>query len=155
MTQGAVSRLIQNLESQLGQRLFDRQLRRLFAIEAAHAYGRDITRALDLIERTSMELAANPGGGALSLAILPASGTRWLAPRLGVLLTGHPGITINLATRLKRFNFGAEAFDAAIHFGTDDWRDAGHMKLFIHERRSSIAAGACRPVETTAELARP
>lgn len=130
LTQGAVSRLIQNLEVQLGRPLFDRHRRRLIATEAAHSYGRDITRALDLIQRASMELSANPGGGVLSLAILPAFGTRWLAPRLGSFLVSHPGVTINLATRLKRFNFSAESFDAAIHFGIGDWRDAGHLKLF-------------------------
>lgn len=139
LTQGAVSRLIQNLETQLGRRLFERQRRRLIATETARAYGRDITRALDLIQRASMELSANPEGGMLSLAILPAFGTRWLAPRLGGFLAAHPGVTINLATRLKRFNFEAEGFDAAIHFGTDDWRDAGHMKLF-DERLTACAA---------------
>jgi LysR family glycine cleavage system transcriptional activator len=130
LSQGAVSRLVQNLEQQLGEPLFERQRRRLVPTEAARAYGRDITRALDLIQRSSMELVANPSGGALSLAILPAFGTRWLAPRLGAFQVLHPGITINLATRLKRFNFAAEGFDAAVHFGADDWRDADHMKLF-------------------------
>ena len=130
LTQGAVSRLIQGLEAQLGQPLFTRERRRLIPTDAARAYGRDISRALDLIARASMELAANPGGGVLSLAILPAFGTRWLAPRLAGFLSAHPGITINLATRLKKFNFAAESFDAAIHFGNDDWRDAGHLHLF-------------------------
>jgi LysR family transcriptional regulator, glycine cleavage system transcriptional activator len=139
LTQGAVSRLIQSLELQLSQRLFDRHRRRLIATEAARAYGRDIVRALDLIQRASMELSINPTGGVLTLAILPAFGTRWLAPRLGTFLAANPGVTINLATRLKRFNFEAEGFDAAIHFGSDDWRDAGHMKLF-DERLTACAA---------------
>lgn len=130
LTQGAVSRLVQNLEAQLGQPLFVRERRRLIATEAAHAYGRDVTRALDLLARASMELSANPGGGVLSLAILPAFGTRWLAPRLAGFLSAQPGITINLSTRLKRFNFAADGFDAAIHFGAADWRDAGHLELF-------------------------
>ena len=139
LTQGAVSRLVQSLEAQLGQPLFDRHRRRLIATEAARTYGRDIMRALDLIQRASMELSVNPTGGVLTLAVLPAFGTRWLAPRLGTFMTANPGVTINLATRLKRFNFEAEGFDAAIHFGTDDWRDAGHMKLF-DERLTACAA---------------
>jgi DNA-binding transcriptional LysR family regulator len=154
LTQGAVSRLVQSLEAQLGQPLFARHRRRLIATEAARAYGRDISRALDLIQRASMELAANPGGGVLSLAILPAFGTRWLAPRLGAFLAAHPGVTINLATRLKRFNFAAEGFDAAIHFGADDWRDAGHLRLF-DERLIACAAPAflaAHPVAAAADL---
>jgi len=154
LTQGAVSRLIQNLEAQIGRPLFERHRRRLIPTEAARAYGRDITRALDTIQRASMELSANPGGGTLSLAILPAFGTRWLAPRLGGFLGAHPGVTINLATRLKRFNFEAEGFDAAIHFGADDWRDAGHMKLF-EERLTACAAPAlleATPVKTVDDI---
>ncbi|MBR0752172.1 LysR family transcriptional regulator [Bradyrhizobium jicamae] len=155
LTQGTVSRLVQNLESQLGRPLFERHRQKLIPTEAAHAYGRDVSRALDLIQRASMELVANPGGGTLSLAILPAFGTRWLAPRLGAFLIKHPGITINLATRLKRFNFAAEGFDAAIHFGTDDWRDAGHMKLFEERLTACISRElfAQHPIRSADDMA--
>ncbi|KAE9412519.1 hypothetical protein Angca_009413, partial [Angiostrongylus cantonensis] len=98
----------------MGRPLFERNRRRLIPTEAALNYGRDITRALDLIERSSLTFVANPSGGILSLAILPAFGTRWLAPKLGAFQNRHPGITINLATRMKRFNFDSEGFDAAI-----------------------------------------
>ncbi|WOS66795.1 LysR family transcriptional regulator [Sinorhizobium fredii] len=154
LTQSTVSRLIQSLEEQLGRPLFERHRQRLIPTEAAQAYGRDVTRALDLIQRGSMEFSANPGGGALSLAILPAFGTRWLAPRLGAFLTRNPGVTINLATRLKRFNFAAEGFDAAIHFGADDWRDAGHMQLF-KETLTACASPALlaeHPVRTVHDM---
>ncbi|MFN6976704.1 MAG: LysR family transcriptional regulator [Gemmobacter sp.] len=156
LTQGAVSRLVSTLEGQLGRPLFERRRGRLMPTDAARAYGRDVTRALDLIERASMELAANPGGGVLSLAILPAFGSRWLAPRLPAFLRAHPGVTINLATRLKRFNFAAEPFDAAIHFGEPDWRDAGHLHLF-DERLVACAAPAflaAQRIGTAADLAR-
>lgn len=139
LTQSTVSRLVQNLEQQLGRPLFERHRQKLLPTEAAHAYGQDVSRALDLIQRSSMEFAANPNGGALSLAILPAFGTRWLAPRLGEFLIKHPGITINLATRLKRFNFAAEGFDAAIHFGANDWRDADHLRLFEERLTACIS----------------
>lgn len=139
LTQSTVSRLIQTLEQQLGRALFERHKQRLVPTEAAQAYGRDITRALDLIQRGSMEFSANPGGGTLTLAILPAFGTRWLAPRLGGFLKDHPGINVNLATRLKRFNFAAEGFDAAIHFGTADWREADHLKLFDERLTACIS----------------
>lgn len=154
LSQGAVSRLIQSLEQQLGRPLFERHRQRLVATEAARVYGRHVTRALDLIQRGSMEFVANPGGGTLSLAILPAFGTRWLAPRLGRFAATHPGVTINLATRLKRFNFAAEGFDAAIHFGRADWRGAGHMKLFDEQLVACIAPDllAAHPVATVADM---
>ncbi|MDI5930024.1 LysR family transcriptional regulator [Rhizobium leguminosarum] len=154
LTQSTVSRLVQNLEQQIGRSLFERHRQKLTPTRAALAYGRDIGRALDLIQRSSMEFAANPGGGALSLAILPAFGTRWLAPRLGTFLNKHPGITINLATRLKRFNFSSEGFDAAIHFGTDDWLDAGHLKLAEERLTACIAPDllAQHPVSIVSDM---
>ncbi|CAN7763216.1 LysR family transcriptional regulator [Rhizobium leguminosarum bv. viciae] len=155
LTQSTVSRLVQNLEQQLGRPLFERHRQKLIPTQAAHAYGRDVSRALDLIQRSSMEFAANPGGGALSLAILPAFGTRWLAPRLGEFLVKHPGITINLATRLKRFNFAAEGFDAAIHFGADDWRDADHLRLFEERLTACISPAllAEHPIASAGDMA--
>ncbi len=130
LTQGAVSRLIQNLEAQLGVTLFLRERRRLLPTGHALAYARDVGKALDLISRGSMRVRSNTGGGTLSLAILPTFGTRWLAPRLPRFLAVHPGITINLGTRLKPFDFEEEGFDAAIHFGRDDWAGAGSARLF-------------------------
>lgn len=154
LSQGTVSRLVQNLETQIGRSLFERHRQRLVPNEAARAYGRDISRALDLIQRASMELVGNPGNCVLSLAILPAFGTRWLAPRLGAFQLLNPHITINLATRLKRFNFFAEGFDAAIHFGVDDWRDAGHLKLF-DERLTACASSdflASHPINSLEDM---
>lgn len=155
LSQGAVSRLIQTLEQQLGRPLFERHRQRLVPTDAARVYGRDITRALDLIQRGSMAVVANPGGGALSLAILPAFGARWLVPRLGRFTLAHPGITLNLATRLKPFSFAAESFDAAIHFGAGTWRDASHLKLFDERLTACIAPAllAAHPVDTVDDMA--
>lgn len=130
LTQGAVSRLIQNLEGQLGLALFLREGRRLVPTDAALAYARDVVKALDLISRGSMRVRSDTGGGTLSLSILPTFGTRWLAPRLPRFLALHPGVTINLGTRVRPFDFEEEGFDAAIHFGTENWPSAGFQKLF-------------------------
>lgn len=130
LTQGAVSRLVQRLEGQLEVVLFRRERRRLVPTDAALTFARDVRKALDLVTTGSMRLRANPGGGTLALAILPTFGTRWLAPRLAEFLSAHPGVTLNLATRLEPFDFARDSFDAAVHFGAADWPDAGHLHLF-------------------------
>lgn len=147
LTQGAVSRLVQNLEGQLGVQLFRREGRRLQPTEPALAYARDVRKALELIARASLGLRANPGGGVLNLAILPTFGTRWLAPRLSSFLAENPGVTLNLGTRLRPFDFATETFDAAIHFGTRPWPDAEHLPLF--EER---IVAACSPEFARAHL---
>lgn len=130
LTQGVISRMVRTLEAQLGVPLFRREGRRLIPTEAALAYAREVSRALDLISRGSMRVRSSEGGGTLSLSILPAFGTRWLAPRLHRFLGAYPGITINLGTRLRPFDMEEEGFDAAIHFGAANWPEADHLKLF-------------------------
>ncbi len=155
LTQSTVSRLLQSLEAQLGQELFIRHKKRLTPTEAAERYFRDISAALDLIQRGSMSLIANPDGGSLDLAVLPTFATRWLAPRLPDFLSGHPGVSINLTTRFRRFSFDEEPFDAMIFYGRDDWPGAEHLKLF-DERLTACAAPdllARNPVATPADLA--
>lgn len=130
LTQSAVSRLILSLEKQLGKDLFLRQRRRLIPNAAALSYQREIARALDLIQRSSMAALANPDGGTLSLAVLPTFATRWLGPRLALFLADHPGIALNMSTRIGRVDFSSEVFDAAIYFGRGDWAGVNHLKLF-------------------------
>lgn len=139
LTQSTVSRLVQSLEAQLGQPLFIRHRKRLVPTEAAHRYFREISQALDQIQRSSMSLIANPDGGSLDLAVLPTFATRWLAPRLPGFLSANPGVSVNLATRFKAFSFDAERFDAVIYFGHDDWPGAVHVKLF-DERITACAS---------------
>lgn len=154
LTQGAVSRLVQNLETQLGVQLFRREGRRLVPTENALAYARDVAKAMDLISRASMRVRSTTGGGTLALSILPTFGTRWLAPRLPRFLAAHPGVTINLGTRLRPFDFAEEGFDAAIHFGDRTWPEAGFAKLFDERMIACAAPGflASHPIDSPRDL---
>jgi DNA-binding transcriptional LysR family regulator len=130
LTQSAVSRLILSLEAQLGKDLFVRARRKLVPNATARAYHRDVARALDILQRASMSVVANPEGGTLSLAVLPTFATRWLGPRLGAFLGQYPGVAVSLSTRIGWFDFASEAFDAAIYYGDQDWAGGRHLKLF-------------------------
>ncbi|MEQ9038310.1 MAG: LysR family transcriptional regulator [Silicimonas sp.] len=154
LTQSTVSRLIQSLEEQLGKELFSRQRKRLIPNAEAAIYRADVTRGLDIIQRASMSLIANPGGGTLSLSVLPTFATRWLAPQLGGFLEQNPGISFNLSTKIQRFSFLTESFDAAIYFGDEDWPDVRHLKLF-GERLTACASPAFldrHPVEDIGDM---
>lgn len=155
LTQSTVSRLVQSLEEQLGSPLFHRRRKRLVPTELAADYVHEVTRALNIIQHSSMQIAVNPSGGALSLAILPTFGTRWLAPRLGDFLSANPGVTLNFSTRVPRFSFDAEPFDAVIFYGQPDWPDAHHQKLFDESHIACAAPDflARQPLNTLEQLA--
>jgi len=117
LTQSAVSRQLQALERQMGTEMIRRDGRRLTLSPAAADFADEARQALDRITKASLRLRIGPAGGSLNLAILPAFGMRWLMPRLPEFARLHPDVTINMATRLERFNFDIEPFDAALHFG--------------------------------------
>ncbi|QDY71208.1 LysR family transcriptional regulator [Qingshengfaniella alkalisoli] len=156
LSQSTVSRLIQNLEAQIGQPLFHREHKRLIPSDAANRYFADISRALDMVQRASMGLATNASGGSLSLAVLPTFGTRWLAPRLSGFFDAHPGVSINLATRVKRFSFDVEPFDAVIFFGAADWPGADYLKLFDESYTACASPGflARHPIASAEDASR-
>jgi len=117
----------------------------------ALTYRRDISKALDMIQKASTAVVANPEGGTISLAVLPTFATRWLGPRLGFFLQQHPGVSVNLATRIRRFDFANETFDAVIYFGDADWPSTNYMKLFDEK----LTACASSDFLTTNDLSKP
>ncbi|TCL72958.1 LysR substrate-binding domain-containing protein [Rhizobium sp. BK251] len=145
LTQSAVSRQIKALEEQLGVELFVRERQTVRLTLAGDAYAREIREALRRISSASLNLRANPHGGTLNLAILPTFGTRWLAPRLGRFLSAHPGVTINLVTRLSPFDFRLDSIDAAIHFGHPHW--PGAELTFLMSERTVPACSLAFKVE--------
>lgn len=144
LTQGAVSRQLQVLEGQLGVALFTRDKHRLRLTQGAKDYCREVRRLLTGLGQATLTLRANPGGGALNLAILPAFGMHWLAPRLARFAQSHPEVTVNLSTRLKPFEFETSAFDAAIHYGRQDWPGVDYLPLMAEEMLA-VAAPALLP----------
>lgn len=139
LTQSTVSRLILSLEAQLGSELFAREKRKLIPTAAALTYQRDVSNALDIILRSTMGVVTNPEGGTISLAVLPTFATRWLGPRLNGFLNAHPGVSVNLSTRLSRLDFESEAFDAAICFGEEPWPGTDHVKLLDETVTACVA----------------
>jgi len=140
LTQSAVSRQIKALEEQLEVELFHRERQTIRLTTGGEAYVREVRDALKRISTASLNLRANPMGGTLNLAILPTFGTRWLAPRLPGFLQAHPGIILNLMTRLTAFDFRSESLDAAIHHGRGDWPGAATQLL-----REEYVIPACSP----------
>jgi DNA-binding transcriptional LysR family regulator len=155
LTQGAISRALQSLESQLGVPLLIRERQRLRLTPAGHDYVAEVRKALNLLASASITLRANPTGGSLNLAILPAFGMHWLAPRLARFAQTHPEVTVNLSTRLKPFDFSGTPFDAAIHYGRQDWPGVGYLKLMDEEVIAVAAPGFAKLEEATDILRQP
>lgn len=79
---------------------------------------------------------------------------RWLVPRLTHFAALYPDVTVNLSTRLTPVAFQSDPFDAAIQYGSGDWRNCDSM-LLREETLIPVCApdllGAA-PVSSAAEL---
>ncbi|MFC0209694.1 LysR substrate-binding domain-containing protein [Chelativorans intermedius] len=153
LTQSAVSRQLKVLEEQMGAQLFLRDGNRLRLTPAARLYAQKVRELLRGLATASLKLKANPAGGSLDLAILPAFGMHWLAPRLKDFASRHPEITVNLSTRLRPFSFASEPFDAAIHFGRRDWIGVEYLPI-LEEQVVAVCAPALlkQPIRRVADV---
>lgn len=154
LTQGAVSRQIQKLEEFLNYQLFIREKKRLVLTPVGASYAEAVRAGLSSITNATLDLKSNPHGGVLELAILPAFGSYWLAPRLASFLSANPGISVNMSSRTEPFDFSRERFHAAIHFGRDNLRDVQSIKLMDEEvvpvmSRDLLEGRVPEPVDVT------
>ena len=143
-TQSGISRNIKHLEVQINAALFQRAGRKLVLTPVGEQYANEVRRILDQLQRASAAASEHKAPEVLNLAILPAIGTHWLAPRLRRFRTIAPQIVVNLATRLAPFDFRRSGFDAAIHFGRKDWPDAEFLPL-MHETLVPVCAPSLAP----------
>ncbi|MGH6632844.1 transcriptional regulator GcvA [Sphingopyxis sp.] len=139
LTQSAVSRQVATLEDWIQTSLFDRNGRRVQLSADGRAYADAIGPALAAIRVATARALAEPAENALRIATLPTFGMRWLAPRLGQLTRDMPDLVIEFAARSHEFDFDAEGFDAAVHYGLPTWPGVEHDLLF-RERAIPVIA---------------
>lgn len=134
LTESAVSRQINGLESNLNIRLFVRVKQRVVLTKAGRLYGEQIRASLRAIERDTRSISAHGSGeGSLELAVLPTFSLEWLIPRLPSFYAQHPHIRVNMGVRSNPFSFNEEHFEAAIHHGQPIWPWATSEVLFGEE----------------------
>lgn len=157
VTQSAVCRQVAALEAFVGLKLFRRTRRGVALTEAGAAYGRQVGRRLDEVERDALELMAHRGrGGALELGVVPTFATRWLLPRLGAFLESRPAIEVHLTPQTRPFLFDDTPLQAAIYAGESTWPGT-EGRFLMREDLTAVASPsliAPRRRFTAADVAR-
>jgi len=129
LTHSAVSRQLKVLEEQIGVTLLRRVGKGLALTPSGADYARSVRDCLNDLARASLKIRAGGARSSLNLAVLPAFGMHWLAPHLKAFAGRYPDVTANLTTRLSPFDFAREKFDAAIHYGGQDWQGVDYLEL--------------------------
>lgn len=118
VTQGAVSRLVQQLETDLGITLFRRSPRGLALTEAGAAYLPALSDAFDrMIAATKLVARSGRPANHLAITMLPTFAMRWFMPRLADFQRLNPDITIDVTSADRPVDFAHEPVDVGIQYG--------------------------------------
>lgn len=120
MTQAAVSHQIKLLEDRLGQRLFERDRRRVRLTDPARRAAAAVSRALDGVEAAFAELQAEDQA-TLTISTTLTFANTWLAWRLGGFQLTHPDAAVRLTVKDGLTDFAAEGVDVAVRLGRGVW----------------------------------
>lgn len=122
VTQSAVSRQIQHLESQVGQALFTRNGPRLALTPSGREYHAVVQEGLGVIRRGTDRLFRRRLRPVLTLSATPSVVTKWLVPRLVDFERMHPKVSLHLSATFDLVDFSTSTeIDAAIRFGRGQW----------------------------------
>ena len=129
VTQSAVSKQVQVLESALGVRLFERLTRALALTPAGERLARASASALAVLREVSAQIRAGDEP-VVTLATTPAFATFWLIPRLADFRRRYPGIDIRLSADTRVIDLERGGFDVAVRYLQDGPVVSQAVRLF-------------------------
>lgn len=115
LTQSAVSRQVQQLEEQLGVRLFERRTRSLVLTAAGERYLRDVSHALALLREATAAVRARPAP-VVRVTTTVSFASLWLVPRLAAFQAGHPDIQVHVMADNTVRDIDRLSLDVAIRY---------------------------------------
>jgi DNA-binding transcriptional LysR family regulator len=130
LSQSAVSRQIQQLETQLGAALFIRRARALSLTESGKRYYREVNQALNQLRAATASLAATPAGRLVTVTSPVSFASLWLAPQLAGFQQQHPDIEVRIAADNAIRDLDRSQIDVAIRYSTRQQAGPGAMRLF-------------------------
>ncbi len=140
LTQSAISRQVQQLEEQLGVKLFERRTRALVLTEAGELYYREVARALaQLREATAAVRARTTPVVRVTTTVTFAS--LWLIPRLASFQQKHEDIQVHVVADNTVRELDRMALDVAIRYCPPSLVGPEAMRLF-GETVAPVAAPA-------------
>lgn len=115
LTQSAVSRQVQQLEEQLGVKLFERRTRALVLTEAGQAYHREVSKALSMLREATASVRAKTAP-VVRVTTTVSFASLWLVPRLARFQAQHEDITVHIIADNQIQEPGRNGLDAAIRY---------------------------------------
>jgi LysR family glycine cleavage system transcriptional activator len=114
LTQSAVSRQIQALESFLGALLFERRHKALALTAAGQAYYRAVAPVLDQLREATRRARETRTGHVLTVTTTVSFASTWLVPRLSRFRKEYPSVDVRITATHEVIDMEREGIDVAI-----------------------------------------
>jgi len=130
LSQSAVSRQIQELEDQLGVRLFERRHRALELTEAGQAMYAASAQVLATMRSVTGKLRAGRGRQTLAVTTTQSFASLWLIPRLAGFTRMHPELDVRISAETRVLDLERDGLDLAIRHGPATLAGGDGIRLF-------------------------
>jgi len=130
LSQSAVSRQIQELEEQLGVRLFQRRHRALALTEAGQALHAASAQVLATMRAVTDRLRTTRGRRTLAVTTTQSFAALWLIPRLSGFTRMHPELDVRISAETRVLDLERDGLDLAIRHGPPSLAGTGAVRLF-------------------------
>ena len=130
LSQSAVSRQIQDLEEQLGVRLFERRHRALALTEAGQTLYAAAAQALATMRAVTDRLRAARSRRTLAVTTTQSFASLWLIPRLAGFTGRHPELDVRISADSRVLDLERDGIDLAIRHGPAKMAGSGAVRLF-------------------------
>lgn len=140
VTHAAVSHQIKALEVSLGSKLFHRSGRGVTLTEEARTFARELTGAMDAMDRALRDFNARSGAGHVTISTVPWYANRFLLPALDAFHAEHPAIRIRFDFSYGLVDLDTSEVDAALRHGAGNW--PGLSAVQVHR---DLLSPVCAP----------
>ena len=130
LSQSAVSRQIQELEEQLGVRLFQRRHRALALTEAGQVLYPAAAQVLATMRSVTDRLRADSGRRSLAVTTTQSLASLWLIPRLAGFTRTHPDVDVRISADARVMDLERDGLDLAIRHGAATLSGPDAVRLF-------------------------
>jgi LysR family glycine cleavage system transcriptional activator len=130
LSQSAVSRQIQELEEQLGVRLFERRHRALELTEAGQALHAASAQVLATMRAVTDRLRAGRGRQTLAVTTTQSFASLWLIPRLAGFTRTHAELDVRISAETRVLDLERDGLDLAIRHGPATLAGTDAVRLF-------------------------
>jgi len=155
ITQSAVSRQIQQMESHLGAAMFERRHRSLALTESGAVMHRAVVDCLERLRDATTRVRAQSTLRHVAITCTPGFASLWLIPRLSRFTDTNPAVDVRISATMEVLDLHRHQFDLAVRFVPT--REGEGAPLFLESVMPvcspALVADKRNPLKKPADLA--